>query len=319
MPNPAPLPPPASHIFGDDEPVFGTAHHLLDGIAVPVFGDRRSWPGDCIRRPSNRPKAMWTVYFPVDDPQRNLQLREVAFALLNPTHRVLRQASVFLMAEPPSLSTVTQTCRKINTVMRWAPTHGWPADLGQWSPDDWQEFLDDQAQDNGVAVLRHFVHAIRRLAEVSAVVTGVSSFTDPWKDEAAVEVARRTANVTEKYDDGLSTLSIPSATWWPLLRAAWTYIHTFAPDILNLRDKLAEQPKITRASGAAQSSSAELDEKVRKWLADPAHAVPVHVTTWNRAEAGAPIWTTLSQLITDGAGACLFGRGNHVTDFGSSG
>ncbi|UQA91226.1 hypothetical protein [Streptomyces halobius] len=312
MPTPAPLPAPVSDVFGDDEPVFGTAHHLLDGIAVPVFGERRSWPGDCIRRPSNRPKAMWTVYFPLDDPQRNLQLREVAFALLNPTHRILRQASVFLMAEPPSLSTVAQACLKINMVMRWAQTHGWPADLGQWSPDDWQEFLDDQARENGAAVLRHFVHAVRRLAEVSAAVTGISDFTDPWKDESAVEVARRTAAVVEKYGDGLSTPSIPPATWWPLLRAAWTYIHTFAPDILDLCDKLAEDLKVTRTGGASHTSSAELDDKVTKWLADPAHAVPVHVVDWNRAEAGAPVWTTLSQLITGGATACLFGRGNHV-------
>lgn len=311
-PTPAPLPTPVSCVFGDDEPVFGTAHHLLDGIEVPVFGDRRSWPGDCIRRPSNRPKAMWTVYFPVDDPQRNLQLREVAFALLNPTHHVLRQASVFLMAEPPSLSTVTQICRKINAVMRWAQTHDWPADLGQWSPDDWQEFLDTQARDNGAAVLRHFVQAVRRLAGVSAAVTGISGFTDPWKGEAAVEVARRTVNAVEKYDNGLSTPSIPPTTWWPLLRAAWTYIHTFAPDILDLRGRLAEDPKVTRHGPTTLTRSAELDEKVGKWLADPAHTVPVHANSWNRAKAGAPVWTTLSQLITDGASACLFGRGNHV-------
>ncbi|NUK23087.1 hypothetical protein [Streptomyces lunaelactis] len=310
IPTPAPLPAPVSDVFGDNEPVFGTAHHLLDDIAVPVFSDRRSWPGDCIRRPSNRPKAMWTVYFPLDDPQRNLQLRETAFALLNPTHRVLRQASVFLMAEPPSLSTVTQVCRKINTVMKWAHAHEWPADLGQLSPQDWQEFLDEQARDNGVAVLRHFVHAVRRLAEVSAAVTGISGFTDPWEGEAAVEVARRTADVVEKYGDGLSTPSIPPSTWWPMLRAAWTYIHTFAPDVLDLRDSLAEDPKITRTSGATRTNSEELDEKVSKWLAE--HAVPVHAKNWKGAEAGAPVWTTLSQLITDGASACLFGRGNHV-------
>ncbi|MFJ5819844.1 hypothetical protein ACIQGT_39055 [Streptomyces sp. NPDC093108] len=309
-------PAPQSHqsqAFQDDELVFGTAHHLLDGAEVPVFGEPRSWPGDCIRRPSNRPKAMWTVYFPVDDPLRNLQLREVAFALLNPTHRSLRRASVFLLAEPPALNTVNQVCRSLNTVMRWAEDNERHSDLGQWGPDGWQEFLDEQAQECSGAVIRHFVHAIRRLVGVAAIVTGLSEFSDPWKGESAAEVARKTVGFAEKSREELATPSIPPSTWWPLMRAAWAYIHTFGPDVLDLRDRLAKQPQATRGERNPQTATTdELDRKVRQWLADSANAVPVHEREWRGIPAGTPMWTTLSQLISDGASSCLFGRGNHV-------
>ncbi|MER5466807.1 hypothetical protein ABT010_40600 [Streptomyces sp. NPDC002668] len=45
--------------FRADESVFGPASGLLEGVAVPVFGDLVEWPGTCVRRPANLSPGNW--------------------------------------------------------------------------------------------------------------------------------------------------------------------------------------------------------------------------------------------------------------------
>jgi hypothetical protein len=66
-------------------------------------------------------------------------------------------------------------------------------------------------------------------ARFAAVLTGITPFDDPWQGKAATHVANETAEKAEERRDGLATSAIPPATWWPLLRADWGYIHLFAP------------------------------------------------------------------------------------------
>ncbi|MFG2123924.1 hypothetical protein [Streptomyces sp. NPDC048710] len=74
--------------------------------------------------------------------------------------------------------------------------------------------------------------AVRTLRELAAVVTGVTPFDDPWDERSAAEIGRQAVLNATTDDAALATPTIPPQTWWPLIRAAWTYIHTFAPDIL---------------------------------------------------------------------------------------
>ena len=105
----------------------------------------------------------------------------------------------------------------------------------------------------------------------------------------------------------MSTPAIPPATWWPLLRAAWTYIDVFAGDILDLRDRAAAAAPASASPGSRVSAG--YDQLVAGWLADPANLVPVHATAWRDMPAGAPRWSALSLLITRGATDSIFAAG----------
>jgi hypothetical protein len=95
-----------------------------------------------------------------------------------------------------------------------------------------------------------------------------------------------------------------------LIRAAWTYIHTFAPDILRWKDHL-EHLAVELGQGArprrhvAQTAD-DTDAQIAAWLADPGHRVPVHAVNRHSTKAGDPIWTVLSELITAGQQDSIF-------------
>src|SRR5437762_967702 len=114
--NPAPHPMVAMSVFGDDEPVFAAHPDYRAGVAGPVFGQRDQWTADAIRRPSNRSRGAWKLRFPDADPVWNLRIREVCFALLNPSHRALREAGICLPAQPAALRTVTQICAHLTAL-----------------------------------------------------------------------------------------------------------------------------------------------------------------------------------------------------------
>ena len=107
----------------------------------------------------------------------------------------------------------------------------------------------------------------------------------------------------------VSTPAIPPATWWPLLRAAWTYIDVFAGDLLDLRDRALP---LTRRPRPGQPGQRGYDQLVAGWLADPANLVPVHATAWRDVPAGTPRWSALSLLITSGATDSIFAAGRRA-------
>ena len=67
-----------------------------------------------------------------------------------------------------------------------------------------------------------------------------------------------------------STPAIPPDLWFPLIRAAWTYVHMFASDILRAHRR--HQELIANAT----TTAADQDARLRDWLADPAHRIPLH-------------------------------------------
>ncbi|WP_329144855.1 hypothetical protein OIU91_09850 [Streptomyces sp. NBC_01456] len=275
---------------------------------IPVFGQTRAWSGECIRRPSNRSRASWSVRFCEEDALWNLRVREVSFAVLNPAHRVLREATIF-RPRPTALGTAATDAYLLGELGRWARKHHMPDDLSSWPSDAWWGFLHEQAGEEGATGLGKHVHAVRRMQSVSRILTGTALFDDPWPGQTGKEVSDSVlgGSVTAS-DDGIAIPSIPPSTWWPLLRAAWTYIHTFAPDILDLRDKLSDE----RGEGEAlpdlpgPMSREDADRLVHEWLADSAHLVPVHDRDFRGAKAGTPVWTTLSLQITGGRSKNLF-------------
>lgn len=290
---------PPTPVFGDDELVFASHPDKIPGVSGPVFGRSDEWPADAIRRPSNKSPGTWKLRFP-GEPAWNLRAREASFALLNPGHRALREAGVHLPAQPAALQTLAQLCHHLTTVLRWARQHALPADLPAWTSTHWDAFLEEAAGRLGPSSVTGYVSSIRRLVVLAPVLTGGGPGEDPWPNRTAADVGRRATRA-------VSTPAIPPATWWPLLRAAWTYIDVFAGDLLDLRDRAATAPPPGQAPGSR--ISAGYDQLVTGWLADPANLVPVHATAWRDVPAGAPRWGALSLLITSGATDSIFAAG----------
>ncbi|MFH8873166.1 hypothetical protein [Streptomyces griseus] len=310
------LTPRPSPAFRDDEKVFSHGgYQLLDGVAVPTFGDRGRWPADCIGRPANRKPSEWYLLFPREDPLINLQLREYSFALLNPSHPVLRSSLIFLSAVPLSVATIQASVLELRKVMRWGREQGLPADLGLWAPEDWHEAITYKAsQVEGAKTVAFHVTSIRRLHQLTRIMSGISAFDDPWDDEPASSVGAKAYDEDTPSQDTLATPAIPPQTWWPLLRGAWTYIHTFAPDIFRWRETFAEQREpragLPRYTSAPPVRAEDTDVLLAQWLSTPGNEVPVHESDYQNTAAGTPMWTALSKMVTGGRSMNIFGSNN---------
>jgi hypothetical protein len=299
----------ASRCFRADEPVFDGYPGQLPGIEVPVFGQSVQWSARCIRRPSNRARKDWKIRFTLGDPVWNLRAREVAFAILNPAHRALREAGIYKQQAPERIGTVVRAVSFLRELEGWALGEGMARDLGQWEDADWHAFLDyvrARHQADAAAGRRH-IEAVRRLHELSAVLTDGGPRRDPWNRRPASKITG------VAWDGTLRTAPIPPSTWWPLLHDAWIYIRDFAPDVLDLREQLAAQRPVTtrraqRESGRQVHGPEENHRLVREWLADPRNQIPVHARAWQGAKPGEPMWVTLSLAVSGGRTGGLFGR-----------
>lgn len=293
-----PLP---SAVFRDDAPVFGSHPQLLPDVAGPVFGMTTEWQANCLRRRSNQTKGNWKVRFACKDPVWNLRMREVAFAMLNPAHRVLRRAGIFLPAEPYALGSLGSTRNGLTRLRRWAQGNNLPSDISTWDSDDLKQFIADQAERVDPRTLANYVIAVRWLHTLSPILTGGGLRHDPWKGQPASKVASAIRKP-------VSTPAVPPALWWPMLRAAWTYISVLAPDLLDLRDQLRESDAVAASSAprSAISRRDRMDELLQEWLANENNKVPVHATAFRHGQAGDPVWRTLSLMVTNGANSAVF-------------
>ncbi|MDV9168640.1 hypothetical protein R6V09_00590 [Streptomyces sp. W16] len=281
----------AQAAFGDDEPVFTLANGLLDEQApMPRFGERERWSGACLPRPSNVIPSNWRIAFPQFDPVWNLRAREVAFAHLNPTHPVLRAAGVFRLAQPSHLTTVRQLVDRIGVLGRWAHEHDLPEHLPMWDTDMLTDFLAGRVRAGASRTLslNSYRSVLSALYELRQVLTGGGLSVDP----APIEVAGTVPTTP--------TPTVAPAMWWPLLRAAWTYIDCFAEDILTARDEVLALPAKPDPPAPAPARH-RVDERLEAWLADPDTLIPVHAAPFRTSPAGTPMWSVISMLITDGA------------------
>ncbi|RBM18605.1 hypothetical protein DI005_18015 [Prauserella sp. PE36] len=287
-----------STLVSADEAVFGSGHPLVEGVPIPEFGESRSWSFGCIRRPSNVRPAAWKVNFTVIDSVWNLRIREICFSMLNPTHKVIRDAGIALVAEPAAHSTVRQCAYTLGKLAAWALANDMPADIAAWREEDWAGFVEHiTARANA---LKPDATALSWLSTLAPVLTHGGMAQGLWNTDTFREIRHRS--------DTPSTASIPPSTWWPLLRAAWAYIHEFSPHILDLRDQLAQQPDPgdSPERRPAFRTPAGNDELVDNWLANPDNLVPVHKYDHQTKSAGEPIWHHLALTITGGTNTGLF-------------
>ncbi|MFJ5882617.1 integrase [Kitasatospora cineracea] len=291
----------ASAFFADNEPVL-QSFPLIEDIAVPVFGNSRLWPCHAYRKPANLAPSMWVVNVGIDDPVWNLRVREMVMAMFNPTHPAVQAAGVSLRPDPANPSTCLQLALKLHDLAKWAAETGLPSDLGQWETDSARWWVDKRRGVRSPATVASYVGVIKSLYDLGPVLSGGGLAADPWPGQSARKVAGY------KPQD-VKTENIAPEVWFPLIRAAWTYIRDFAPDILRARDRYQQLKDAAR-----HTTTERLAEIAEKYLADERNPIPLHTELSLNGRPGEVHWTMLSLMMGFPTRLKAF-QGNHHRAF----
>ncbi|WP_329394460.1 integrase [Streptomyces lydicus] len=296
-------------LFPDHEPVIQGQALLPEarqpGARVPRFGDAVVWDfNGVVKRPANVSACDWQVRFSLElkDPYWNLLAREFLMLTCNQRHpEVLKSGVLFDGSADPR--TLNQIASRLRTVARWARKKGLSAYPDRWTVDDLRQRITDMAAagSSPKTIVGH-VSVFKNLAAAEPVLSLPWPAGDPWPGQSS----RRAAEVPSSKD--LSTPTVPPATWFPLVRAAWAYIHDFAPDVLRADRRLRELKE------AARPSILGIDERLVEWLADPENRVPVHAAILED-QAPQVQWKLLALFLgcTPEASTAISGRSKPAT------
>ncbi len=285
----------ASAYWSADTPVI--SHRRLEhDYAIPLFGDERRWDLGALGWNPAAGRHSVVLTFDSFSGEWNLRARELAMALLNPVHPVLRDQMLYLQATHAHPKTIRS---KLEGLKHFAAWHA--ANLPDIPITDLHQSHLDNFLTDSKAVGIHFrtrqtIDAIRELHTYEAVLTGGGIPFRPWGDATTIALSGRKSN-TE-----LSTPVIPPQVWWPLLRACWQYINVFSHDIFDAAAKWAalDRPQDQRVKVE------QPEQAIAAWMTTAGNAVPLHRMTYGRFREGEIHWTLLSLLMSDGHSKQLF-------------
>ncbi|MGX9228945.1 hypothetical protein ACWV95_27480 [Streptomyces albus] len=252
-------------VFRDDEPVV-QSHPLLEGARPPLFGQTACWDlNGIVRKAPNLAAAGFRVIFGELDPQWNLLAREMAMIWFNPRHPAVLARGLHLPPDPIAPHTVSQRIGNLRALQAYGSWRQLPQWVGDWSDDDFKTYIEHRCgQGEAASAIRH-VHVIKTLHRFRGTLAGGGLDRDPWPDTSTNAV------VNLPTVPAVKTPAVRPETWFPLVRAAWTYIHEFGPDILRALDCWRRL-----MADARPLVTADAEARFEAWFADPASKVPVH-------------------------------------------
>lgn len=285
-----------SSVFDAQESVM-QSHPLLAEAPVPQFGDTEEWNlNGVIRRPARLPACAWTLAFSHElaEPSWNLLAREISMIMLNPRHPAVTAAGLSLKPAPAHPTTVISELSHLRQLVRLAEANGLPSHLMSWHDNDLRRLIRSLREQLSGSI-RHYIATFKMLHQYGPALTCRGLHSDPWSGTSARTVAQTSAVAV------VSTPVIPPEQWFPLIRAAWTYVHTFAPDILRA------QQRYQHLLAQATAMTPDRDTRLDRWLADPANPIPVHADPHVYAEVN---WNLLTLTLgwKPTCAATLFGR-----------
>ncbi|MFD5747504.1 integrase [Streptomyces sp. NPDC127033] len=278
-------------LFQDDEPVVQGRSLLPEARSsryrIPLFGDAVLWDfNGVLHRPANVNVSDWKVHFSLEleDPYWNLLARELMMIAFNQSHPlVLKSGAILERATSPR--TLNQIASRLRLTARWAGDRGLALQPGTWTVEDLRQRITDLSlEGTSPATIRSHVSTLKDLAAAEPALSLPWPSGDPWPGQSSRRVAELSSSRT------IATPTVPPKTWFPLIRAAWAYIHDFAPDILRADRKLRA------LKAAARPSILGLDERLEEWLADRQNKIPVLAASLDD-QAPQVQWTLLMLLL----------------------
>lgn len=303
-----------SAVFADTELVI-QSHPGASGDG-PRFGDTECWElNGVLPRPAKLRASAWRIMFcnGLADPAWNLLARELALIMFNPRHPAVVHAGLSLSPRPTHPTSVINRLSQLRRLARWATRRGLPATLGAWREHDVRRFLQDLREGaepdptdvtgpgepaRAPATVATYLSMLALLHHYRPALTGGGLTADP----------RRAHAFRYAVPDRVSTPTIPPQVWFPLLRAAWAYVHTFGPDVLRARERYTT----LRAAAVPKVEGAQ--SRFEAWLADPTSRIPIHPPppVHDHGQHPRPNWTALALQLgvhPDRSMTSMFGSG----------
>lgn len=286
---------PASNYWHAQQSVL--PHHHRDGpYPIPSFGDDSRWDLRALGWNPAAGRHSAVLLFDAFTGDWNLRAREIAMAMLNPGHQILRDQSLYLTAAPAHAKTIRARLGGLKRFASWHADHLDGAALNQLRQTDLDCFLGDIKSGASPSSARAAIESVRALHQYDRVITGGGVPFRPWGDATTIALSG------QRFSDELSTPVISPHVWWPLLRSCWQYIDVFSHDIFAAADEWSalERPREER------SAVRDPDDAIETWLAAAGSAVPLHRMSAGRFTEGEIHWTLLSLLVSDGHSKHLF-------------
>lgn len=247
-----------------DEPVVQAAG-WKSSYRMPVYGDAGSWDLTGLGGPAKGKRAWGRVYFDkIPDPWTTLA-RQLAFCMLNPHHRILRQAEIHVRGQSYSPITLRSTVSAIVKMESWARDHKLPCNFELWSKKDFCAMFEAQTTEGGRRIIFD-LHG--RLMNYGRVLSAGPPPKVVWTKSQKASVF--------PYSKVIKTQPIDPDVWKATLNAAVTYVEVFSGDILEgikKRDRLFPEGF---QDGRPVPDRLQL---VRRWLAEESNMVPIHPPT----------------------------------------
>lgn len=271
-------------------------HRTQEGYHIPVFGNDSRWDLHALgwNPASGRHSAV--LLFDAFPGAWNLIARDLAMAMLNPGHQVLRDQSLYLSATPVHVKTIRSRLEGLKKYATWHAENLGQLPLHQLQQSHLDRFLSATRPVAAKSTLSTAIAAVRDLHRYERVITGGGIPFQPWGD------ATTTALSGKKVGAELSTPVIPPVVWWPLLRACWQYIDVFSHDIFAAADEWSALDRPVEDRTRVNDP----DGALAKWIDGASSSVPLHRLTYGRFQQGEIHWTLLALLVTGGHSRNMF-------------
>ncbi|MET8621040.1 hypothetical protein [Streptomyces albidoflavus] len=280
-----PLPTPRS-VFRDDEPVL-QSHSLLDDARPPRFGERICWDlNGVIRKPVNQSPANMRMNFHALSPGWNLTARELTMIWFNPRHPKVLAHGIHLKADPRAPNTVRQRLSILREIAAFGLAQGLGDDPALWDSEAFRRHITHNSDPEPKSGLSEHIVVIKALHRFRQVLACGGPQEDPWPGKSVFQILDQPTTAP------LKTPVIKPETWFPLIRAAWTYISVFAPDILRAVD---HWQAIQHRGGPIELHAAA--QNLSAWLADPRNLVPIRPEGTRAGREGLVNWSLLSWMV----------------------
>lgn len=284
-----------SELWATHDPVIQN-RHLEHDHPIPEFGEELRWDLYALGWNPAAGRNSVVLQFRSFRNEWNLRARELAIALLNPSHRILRDRGIYRPATPVHVKTIRARLDGLKHFAAWHADRYTSVPLHQLTQADLDRFLDEAKTTIAPSTVRAAVDGVRDLHSHDAALTGRGISFRPWGDATTIALSG------QRYNDELSTPVIPPNVWWPLLRACWQYIDVFSHDIFAAA---AEWAALNRGPGDRVRVH-DPDGALEDWLVGKKPQIPLHRLTFGRFRHGEIHWTLLSYLITNGHSKLLF-------------
>ncbi|KAA1429661.1 hypothetical protein F0402_18085 [Mycolicibacter arupensis] len=268
--------------FTPDEPVLPADRRIAPG-PEPRFGDMPRWDLTAGGVAPNLSPSRAHLRFD-DLPNDWVPIaKTLAMAMLQPTHSVVREAHIYRSNRPYKTKSIHHALAELRYLAKWAGERGYTADLSQWTDVDSNAYLGSVRATRAVTAGHSANDLLRHLVAFG-----------PLMHNGGLRVMVKASKTGSSGE--IKTPVIPPDAFWPLIRACWTYIDVFAPDVLAARHEINTLD--SRPHPDNRPTVQAIDAAIDSWLASPGGFVPLHIYTLGRGRAGEINWDGLALRTT---------------------